>query len=420
MKDSFNYRDKELFVEEVPVKEIIKSIGTPCYIYSFSALTQGFENYRDAFSKINPLICFSVKANSNIAVLRTFAKSGAGFDIVSGGELYRVLRAGGDPRKIVFSGVGKTKDEMKEAISKNILFFNVESSEELETLNFVAKSLKKKVRVAIRVNPDIDPKTHPYISTGLKMSKFGIEIDKALVVYKRASTFKSIDIVGIDAHIGSQIFDLKPFVDSLKKLVQLAGILKDYGIEIKYIDIGGGLGIRYENEEIPPNPKRFAEAIYNEIKDKPYSLVIEPGRSLVGNAGILITKVIYLKEGEKKKFVIVDAAMNDLIRPAFYNSYHEILPVTSTDGENEVVDIVGPVCESGDFFAKDRRIPSVKKDDLLAIMSAGAYGFVMSSNYNTRPRVAEVMVKGRKYSIVRERERIRDLVRGESIPNFIK
>ncbi len=420
MQNSFNYRDKELFVEDVPVKEIIKSVGTPCYIYSFSALTQSFGLYKDAFSRLNPLICFSVKANSNIAVLRAFAKLGAGFDIVSGGELFRVLKAGGEPRKIVFSGVGKTRDEMKEAITKNILFFNVESSEELETLSLVAKGLNKKARVAIRVNPDIDPKTHPYISTGLKKSKFGIEIDKALGVYKRASTLKSIDVVGIDAHIGSQIFDLKPFVESLRKLVQLAGTLKDNRIEIKYLDIGGGLGIRYEKEENPPNPKRFAEAIYNEIKDKPYRIILEPGRSLVGNAGILVTKVIYLKEGEKKKFVIVDAAMNDLIRPAFYDSYHEVLPVKLTNGRNEVVDIVGPVCESGDFFAKDRRISMVKRDDLLAIMSAGAYGFVMSSNYNTRPRIAEVIVKGRKYSVVRERERVRDLVRGESIPDFIK
>ncbi|MGB7292588.1 MAG: diaminopimelate decarboxylase [Thermodesulfobacteriota bacterium] len=420
MHYGFEYRDNEFHVEEVPVRRIVESFGTPCYIYSFSALKHSFALYSNAFSSIDSLICYSVKANSNLAILKAYVNFGAGFDIVSLGELRRVLIAGGAPQKIVFSGVGKTLEEMREAIISEILFFNVESTEELEALNTVAKDLKQKARVAIRVNPDIDPKTHPYITTGLKESKFGIDIDKAVYVYGQASRMEGIEIVGIDAHIGSQIFDLTPFADSLRKLIELSGLLRDEGINIQYIDIGGGLAISYELGEVSPKPTDYAEVVVRELRDKPYRLVLEPGRSLVGNAGILVTKVIYLKEGETKKFVIVDAAMNDLIRPAFYDSYHEILNVNQGNSQEEKVDIVGPVCESGDFFAKDRELPRVKKGDLLAILSAGAYGFAMSSNYNSRPRVPEVLVNGGEYFLVREREKIEDLMRGESIPGFIK
>ena len=420
MHYGFNYQDNEFYVEEVPVRRVVESFGTPCYIYSFSALKNSFALYSKAFSSIGTLICYSVKANSNLAILKAYANFGAGFDIVSLGELRRVLIAGGDPQKIVFSGVGKTLDEMREAIISEILFFNVETTEELVALNTVANDLKKRARVSIRVNPDIDPKTHPYISTGLKESKFGIDIDKAVHVYRQASRMDGIDIVGIDAHIGSQIFDLTPFADSLRKLIDLSGLLRDEGINIQYMDIGGGLAISYEFGEVSPKPGDYAEVVVRELSDKPYKLILEPGRSLVGNAGILVTKVIYLKEGEKKKFVIVDAAMNDLIRPAFYDSYHEILNVNEDNSQEETVDIVGPVCESGDFFAKDRELRRVKQGDLLAILSTGAYGFAMSSNYNSRPRVPEVLVNGGEYFLVREREKIEDLVRGERIPGFIK
>jgi len=420
MQKFFEYKDKEFRIEDVPVKKIVKSVGTPCYIYSASALENSFSLYHQAFSSIDPIICYSVKANSNIAVLKAFATLGAGFDIVSGGELFRVLGAGGDPKQIVFSGVGKTPEEMKSAILSEILFFNVESSEELDALDVAAKELDKKARVAIRVNPDIDPKTHPYISTGLKKSKFGIEINRAIDVFKKASAMGGVEVVGVDAHIGSQIFDLKPFVDSLKKLIELADLLNKEGVNIDYIDIGGGLGISYETDDTPPEPREYADMIISELGGKEYKLVLEPGRSLIGNAGILVTKVNYLKEGETKKFVIVDAAMNDLIRPAFYDSYHEILNVNESTEDEEIVDVVGSVCESGDFFAKDRKFPKVKRDDLLAILSAGAYGFVMSSNYNSRPRVPEVMVKGDEFFIVRERETIEDLIKGENIPDFIK
>ncbi|MGH7799116.1 MAG: diaminopimelate decarboxylase [Thermodesulfobacteriota bacterium] len=416
----FQYKGREYRVEDVSVKEIVEAVGTPCYIYSNSALEGDFDVFREAFSEINPLICFSVKANSNLAVLRTYANLGIGFDVVSGGELLRVLRAGGDPGKIVFSGVGKTEDEIKAAIGTDILFFNVESVEELHVINDVAKGLGKKARIALRVNPDIDPKTHPYISTGLKKSKFGIEISKALDVYKEASRMEGIEVVGIDAHIGSQIFQLDPFVESLRKLIELGGALKNEGITIQHIDIGGGLGISYKEGEMPPHPKEYADVIKREINGTPYKLVLEPGRALVGNAGILVTKVLYIKDGASKKFVVVDAAMNDLIRPAFYDSYHEIITVDESLGDEETVDIVGPVCESGDFFAKDRGLPKVKRGDILAILSAGAYGFVMSSNYNTRPRVPEVMVRGGEFFVVREREAYEDLFRGEVIPDFMK
>lgn len=420
MEVGFTYKNKEYYSEEVPIGEIVKSVGTPCYIYSLSALEYNFSLYKQAFSQIDTLICYSVKANSNLAILNSFANLGAGFDIVSEGELYRVLKAGGDPTKVVFSGVGKAEKEMLAATEAGILFFNVESAEELELLNNVASGLGERARIAIRVNPDIDPKTHPYISTGFKMSKFGIEIGKAKDVYRRASEMEGIEVIALDAHIGSQIFDLSPFADSLKKLRNLADDLKEEGINIEYIDIGGGLGIRYQREEEPPHPQEYADLIMRELGNTSYKLVLEPGRSIMGNAGILVTKVIFTKHGTSKKFVIVDAAMNDLIRPAFYDSFHKIIAVDENTNDEEIVDIVGPICESGDFFARDRKIARVKRGDLLAILSAGAYGFVMSSNYNTRPRIAEVLVNGNEFYIVNKRESLEDLVRGETIPGFNK
>jgi diaminopimelate decarboxylase len=418
MHHSYQYRDGELYVEDVPVRKIAEAAGTPCYIYSYAVLRDAFLSYRDAFSGIDTLMCYSVKANSNLAILNAFAGLGAGFDIVSLGELVRVMRAGGDTSKVVFSGVGKTEEEMRAAIEAEILFFNVESVEELRLLNKVGKDLGRKAPVALRVNPDIDAKTHPYISTGFKKSKFGIEIGKAVEVYEEASSMDGIRVTAIDAHIGSQIFELTPFVDSLRKLVNLADDLIDKGVGIEYIDIGGGLGISYKMDEVPPHPKEYAQVITGLVGGKPYKLVLEPGRSLVGNAGMLVTKVLFLKEGTAKKFVIVDAAMNDLIRPAFYESYHEILAVRGPARAVEKVDVVGPICESGDFLAKDRKFPKVRSGDLLAVMSAGAYGFAMSSNYNTRPRVPEVLVKGGEFRIVRKRETYDEMLSGESIPDF--
>jgi len=419
MHSSYQYKDGEFYIGDLSVAKIAESVGTPCYIYSYEFLKDSFLSYKEAFSAMDTLICYSVKANSNLAILKSFSDLGSGFDIVSGGELLRVKRAGGDLGKTVFSGVGKTREEMKAAIEAGILFFNVESEEELHVLNSVGIELGKKAPVALRVNPDIDPKTHPYISTGFKKSKFGIEIGRALNVYKEANTMEGVNVIAIDAHIGSQIFDLTPFVDSVKKLIGLADNLVKEGIDIQYIDIGGGLGISYKLDEKPPHPKMYADIIMKEFSNKPYKLVLEPGRSLMGNAGMLITKVLYLKEGAAKKFVIVDAAMNDLIRPALYESYHEILTVKENSSSHEVVDIVGPICESGDFLAQDKELPKVKSGDLLAVLSAGAYGFVMSSNYNTRPRVAEVLVKGSEFSVVRERETYEELLSLERIPDFI-
>lgn len=418
MLDVYQYKNGELYIEDVAVSKITQDVGTPCYIYSYGALRGSFVSYTEAFSELEPLICYSVKANSNLSILKSFTDLGSGFDIVSVGELLRVQRAGGDPGNVVFSGVGKTAEEMKAAIEAGILFFNVESEEELKLLNEVGKELGKKAPIALRVNPDIDPKTHPYISTGFKKSKFGIEVGRAVEVYKEANEMEGIEVVAIDAHIGSQIFDLTPFSDSVKKLVGLADSLIEAGIDIRYVDIGGGLGIHYKKEEKPPNPKQYADVIVSEMKDKPYKLVLEPGRSLMGNAGMMVTKVLYLKEGTHKKFVIVDAAMNDLIRPAFYESYHEILTVTQDIQGSSVVDVVGPICESGDFLAQDRELPNVSSGDLLAVMSSGAYGFVMASNYNTRPRAPEVLVNGGSYSVVRERETYEDLLRLEKLADF--
>lgn len=419
--NNFEYRQGELYCEQVPVSRIAKEVGTPCYVYSHATLLRHFHAYDGAFKDIPHIVAFAMKANSNLAILRLMAKEGSGVDIVSGGELFRALKAGVPPEKIVFAGVGKNADEIRDALKAGILMFNVESSAEIHAINDVAASIGKKARIALRINPDVDPKTHPYISTGMKKSKFGIAADRALEEYKMASSLGHIDVVGVHAHIGSQLTEVTPFVDSLKKVVGLIETLKSEGINIRYLNIGGGLGITY-SEEKPPLPIDLANAISPLVKQLGVTLVMEPGRVIVGNAGILVTKALYLKQGEAKSFVIVDAAMNDLIRPSLYSAYHEIKPVDEAAGHRakQQVDIVGPVCESGDFLAKDRMLAAVQPGELMAVMSAGAYGFVMASNYNSRPRVPEVLVKGGEIHVIRERETYEDLVKRETIPAFLQ
>lgn len=418
--NSFEYQQGELYCERVPVSRIAKELGTPCYIYSHETLIRHFHAYDSAFKDIPHVIAFAMKANSNLAILRLMAREGSGVDIVSGGELFRAMKAGVPASKIVFAGVGKSPDEIRDALKANILMFNVESAAEIRAINDVAASVGMKARIALRINPDVDPKTHPYISTGMKKSKFGIAADRALEEYKIASSMSHIDVVGVHAHIGSQLTDVTPFVDSLRKVVALIDTLKSHDINIRYLNIGGGLGITYSDEK-PPLPQDLAHAISPLVKGLGLTLIMEPGRVIVGNAGILVTKALYEKAGETKHFVIVDAAMNDLIRPSLYGAYHEIRPVNEAAAHRpkQMVDIVGPVCESGDFLAKDRSLPNIQPDDLLAVMSAGAYGFVMASNYNSRPRVPEVLVKGGEFHVIRDRETYDDLVKGEMIPSFL-
>jgi diaminopimelate decarboxylase len=411
----FQHRGGELYAEDLPLREIAARVGTPCYVYSLATLRRHYRVFDEAFGAIPHLVCFSVKANSNLAVLRTFAREGSGFDIVSGGELFRALRAGADPAKIVFSGVGKTADEITYALRSNILMFNVESPGELDAINAAAAQLGVTARVALRVNPDVDPQTHPYISTGMKKSKFGIEIQRSIEDYRRARQMPHIDPVGVDCHIGSQLTTVPPFVDALQRVRDLVTRLQGEGFHIRYLDMGGGLGITY-NDEHPPQPADYAAALREGLRGLDLTLVLEPGRVIVGNAGLLLTTVLYLKGTDEKNFVVVDGGMNDLIRPALYGSYQGIEPVVPRQGASRTADVVGPVCESGDFFAKDRDLPPVEPGDLLAVMSAGAYGFVMASNYNTRPRPPEVLVDGRIMHVVRERETLDDLVRGERIP----
>ena len=415
----FRYRQNELYCEDLPVKTIAKEVGTPFYLYSAKTLLNHYRAYDAAFASIPHLITFAMKANSNLAILRLFAREGGGADIVSSGELYRALRAGVDPQKINFAGVGKTAEEIRYALESNILMFNVESSQELRKIDEVAGRMTMKARVALRVNPNVDPKTHPYISTGLKKHKFGISIDKALEEYKLAATLKHIEVVGIHKHIGSQLTETAPYVDALQRLLALVEELKRIGIQIRYVNIGGGLGITYDHET-PPQPKDLARAIGPLVKDLKCVLIMEPGRALVGNAGILVTKVLYTKEGDGKKFVIVDAAMNDLIRPSLYGAFHQIQPVTLRGRNSITADVVGPICESADFLAKDREMEECLPEEYLAVMSAGAYGFAMASNYNARPRTPEILVNGDRYHIVRERETHADLIKGEHIPDFLK
>lgn len=411
----FSYRGNNLYAEGVAVEKIAKAVGTPVYIYSRKTLKRHYSAFTKAFSKVPHLICFSVKANSNISVLKTFAEENSGFDIVSGGELFRALRAGADPKRVVFSGVGKRADEIEYAIKSGILMFNVESPQELRAIDSIAGRLRKKANFSIRVNPDVDPLTHPYISTGLKKNKFGIETSLAIKEYIYArNNLKNVAPIGVDCHIGSQITKIEPFIDALKKTVSLVSTLRGEGLEIKYLDMGGGLGITYDTET-PPHPSRYGEAVIEGTKGLGLTLIFEPGRSIVGNAGILVTRVVYTKEGTEKNFVIVDAAMNDLARPSLYGSYHAIKAVKKTRAEELTADVVGPICESGDFLARERSVPAVKSGDLLAVMSAGAYGFSMSSNYNSRPRVAEVMADGRFFSVIRERETLKDLISAEKL-----
>ena len=416
----FEYRNGEMFAEQVPLKRIAQEVGTPAYVYSLATLKRHYKVFDQAFAKARHIVCFSVKANSNLALLRAFAKEGSGFDIVSGGELFRALKVGADPKKIVFSGVGKKKAEIEYALNSGILMFNVESEEELFALNEIAAGIGKKAPISLRVNPDVDPQTHPYISTGMKKAKFGVDIKKSLETYKKALSLQNIDVVGVDCHIGSQLTSLTPFVDALAKVREyldrvLAGEMKKEGAQIRYLDLGGGLGINY-HDETPPLPAEYAQAIIQGLEGLEITLILEPGRVIVGNAGILLTEVQYLKETETKKFVIVDAGMNDLIRPALYGSYQAIQPVVETKAGTIVADVVGPICESGDFFAKDREIARPQRGDLLAVMSAGAYGFTMASNYNSHPKPPEVLVDGEQYHIVRKRESLDDLINGEMIP----
>jgi diaminopimelate decarboxylase len=420
----FQYRNREMFAEEVPLKRIAHEVGTPAYIYSLATLKRHYKVFDEAFAKVPHIVCFSVKANSNLALLRTFAKEGSGFDIVSGGELFRALKAGGDPKKIVFSGVGKKKEEIEYALATGILMFNVESEEELVALDGIAAGIGKKAPISLRVNPDVDPQTHPYISTGMKKAKFGVDIKNSLETYKKAVSLSNIDVVGVDCHIGSQLTSVTPFVDALAKVREyldrvLAGEMKKEGAQIRYLDLGGGLGINY-HDETPPLPEEYANAIIRGLEGLDITLILEPGRVIVGNAGILLTEVQYIKETDTKKFVIVDGGMNDLIRPALYGSYQAIQPVVENNGEKILADVVGPICESGDFFAKDREIARPKRGDLLAVMSAGAYGFTMASNYNSHPKPPEVLVDGDKYYVVRKRESLEDLINGETIPALLQ
>jgi diaminopimelate decarboxylase len=416
----FAYRQGELHCEEVPLSRIAKELGTPFYVYSHATLIRHFRALDSAFQHVPHIIAFAMKANSNLAILRLLAREGSGADIVSGGELYRALKSGVPPSKIVFAGVGKNREEIRYALKSGILMFNVESSEELRAIDDVAAEMRTRARVALRVNPDVDPKTHPYISTGMKKSKFGISADRALEEFKLASSLRHIDVAGVHKHIGSQLTEIAPFVDALKKVLELVEQLKGQGINIRYINIGGGLGITY-SDETPPEPRDLAAALSPLLRGLTYTLILEPGRVIVGNAGALVTKVLYQKANDVKRFVIVDAAMNDLIRPSLYGAFHDIKPVRETPASRSVtVDVVGPICESGDFLAKDRAMPEVKTGDWLAVMSAGAYGFVMSSNYNSRPRVPEVLVRGKEIHVVRERESLADLVKGETIPAFLK
>jgi len=412
--DYFNYRDNKLFAEDVAVEDIVTQYGSPCYIYSRATFERHWKAFDQAFADHPHLICYAVKANSNIAILNILARLGSGFDIVSLGELERVLAADGDPQKIVFSGVGKREDEIIAALKTGIRCFNIEVIDELDRINQLAAGLGVIASVSFRVNPDVDAKTHPYISTGLKENKFGIDIKQALPVYQRAAKMENIKVIGIDCHIGSQLTETAPFLAALDKVLALVNELKQEGIELHHLDLGGGLGIRYQDEQ-PPEPAEYVAAILQRLGNHKYEIALEPGRAIAGNAGILVTRVEYLKPTEQKNFAIVDAAMNDLVRPSLYSAWQKIIPVNKESSANQSTwDIVGPVCETGDFLGKDRKL-RLSANDLLAVRSSGAYGFTMSSNYNSRPRVAEIMVDGSDIHLIRERESIPQLWAGESL-----
>ncbi|OQW94986.1 MAG: diaminopimelate decarboxylase [Beggiatoa sp. IS2] len=410
----FDYYNGTLYTEKVNLATLANTYGTPCFVYSRAALEYQWQTFNESLAHQPHLICYAVKANSNLGVLKVLAWLGSGFDIVSGGELERVLRVGGSPERIVFSGVGKTVSEIQQALTVGIRCFNVESTSELRRLNQIAGELGKIAPIAVRVNPDVDAKTHPYISTGLKQNKFGIDIQRAITVYAEAAQLPNVQIEGIACHIGSQLTQVQPFVDALQRLMVLVEHLQTMGILLKHIDVGGGLGVRY-HDEIPPEPENYIRALQQVLSDKRYTIIVEPGRAIVANAGVLLTKVEYLKRAENKNFAIVDAAMNDLIRPALYQAWHDIIPVQLNPNRATCCyDVVGPICETGDFLGKERNL-AIQENDLLAICSAGAYSFVMSSNYNTRPRCPEIMVDGNQAIVVRRRESLDDLLNLEEL-----
>ena len=413
MSSYFNYKNNQLVAENIALSDIAGEFATPCYVYSRAALTEGFRQFSDALQGREHLICFAVKSNANLAILNVFARLGAGFDIVSGGELQRVLAAGGDAGKVVFSGVGKTEAEMRLALDAGILCFNVESAAELDKLNAVAGSMGKRAAISLRVNPDVDAKTHPYISTGLKQNKFGVAYTEAVALYRKAAGLPHLRITGMDCHIGSQLTETSPFIAAIEKILLLVDQLALEGIALEHLDLGGGLGICY-NDETPPAIADYIAALLAALQGRTQKLILEPGRVLVGNAGVLLTRVEYIKPGEEKNFAIVDAAMNDLIRPALYDAYHGILPVLREDYAAQTFDVVGPICETGDFIGRARQL-AIAPGSLLAVMSAGAYGMSMSSNYNTRPRAVEVMVDGSNVHLVRMRETVQQLFANEKI-----
>lgn len=404
----FEYRNGALHAESVSLAQIAEHYGTPCFVYSRAALTEAYRSFDAAFAAHDHLICYAVKANSSLAILNLFARLSSGFDIVSGGELARVLAAGGDPAKVVFSGVGKSSEDIRTALNAGILCFNVESAAELERINRIAGEIGKTASVSLRVNPDVDAKTHPYIATGLRQNKFGVAYSAAVALYRHAAQLKHVRITGIDCHIGSQLTEISPFVAALDKVLALIDQLEQEDIPVKHLDLGGGLGIRYQAEEHPPSVNEYASALLRRLGNRKQKLLFEPGRLLTGNAGVLLTRIEYLKTGEEKNFAIIDAAMNDLMRPALYDAWHDIVAVNASTAPEQTWEIVGPVCETGDFLGRERRL-RIQEGDLLAIMSAGAYGMSMSSNYNTRPRAAEVMIDGEKTHLIRKRETIGDL-----------
>ncbi|SMO44467.1 diaminopimelate decarboxylase [Balnearium lithotrophicum] len=409
------YKSKELFFEDVPLKDVAEREGTPTYVYSKGALQYWFEEFDSAFNEVSHTTCFAVKSNSNIQVLKVLRELGAGADTVSVGEIFRALTAGIDPKKIVFAGVGKREDELTYALERGILMVNVESEGELLLLNKVGEKLKRRAPFAIRVNPDVNPKTHPYISTGLKSAKFGVTFDRALELYKKAKELRWLNPVGVHFHIGSQITDVSAFREAAEKVAEFVKEIRSFGIEIEYFDAGGGLGINYHPDERVVPAKELAEEIVPIVKELDCHLILEPGRRIAGNAGVLLTRVLYVKKREEKTFYIVDAGMNDLSRLALYNAYHHILPLEEKKEETVVADVVGPICETGDILAKERELPVLKEGDLLAILSAGAYGFTMASNYNSRPRPPEVLIDGDKFRVIREREKLGDLISREEV-----
>jgi diaminopimelate decarboxylase len=420
----FIYKDNQLYCESVAVADIAKAVGTPFYLYSSATLTHHFNTFDKSFGELPHMTCFAVKACSNLAVLRLFATLGGGADIVSGGELYRSMKAGIDPRRIIYSGVGKTEEELRYGLVSGILMFNVESEQELERLQRVAQEQELVAPVSFRINPDVDPKTHAYISTGLAKNKFGIPIEQAEKVYLRARDMPHIKIMGVSCHIGSQLTEVSPFTETLQKVKLFIGRLEAHGISIEYLDLGGGLGVRYQDEK-PPHPQEYARALTEEMAGLECTLILEPGRVIVSNAGVLISQVLYTKETGTKNFIIVDAAMNDLARPSLYDAHHDILPVIREAGKADadslhMADVVGPICETGDFLARDRQLAVFEQGDLMAVMNSGAYGFTMSSNYNSRPRAAEVLVREDQFYVIRERENYETLIRDESIPDFLE